>query len=92
MNWGKRARVVGRRGGLAKSKEKARSSRANGQLGGRPRQFPRCPRYGPTGSIRGVSDPRADTVARIDLIVILEARGIFKAPCIVVQDRLTFEG
>jgi hypothetical protein len=38
------------------------------------------------------SDTRADMIPRIDLIVILEARGILKAPCIVVQDRLTFKG
>ena len=33
-------------GGSSRSAAKQRSSRANGKLGGMPRKFPRCPRYG----------------------------------------------
>lgn len=40
------ASLMGRKGGASKSPAKRRASRANGKLGGRPRQFPRCPRYG----------------------------------------------
>ncbi len=42
----KAASMLGRLGGLVKSKAKKKASRLNGELGGRPRQFPRCPRYG----------------------------------------------
>ena len=40
------AAMLGRLGGLVKSKAKRKAAQANGELGGRPRKFPRCPRYG----------------------------------------------
>jgi hypothetical protein len=46
----KAAAELGRRGGQiggkAKTKAKAAAARQNGELGGRPRQFPKCRRYG----------------------------------------------
>jgi len=36
----------GRIGGKVKTKAKAAAARQNGELGGRPRQFPKCRRYG----------------------------------------------
>jgi len=43
---GKAAQAMGRVGGSAKSKAKAQAARRNGKSGGRPREFPPCPRYG----------------------------------------------
>jgi hypothetical protein len=40
------ARMLAQRGGRTKSKAKAAAARNNGKLGGRPREFPKCPRYG----------------------------------------------
>jgi hypothetical protein len=41
----KRARAMGKVGGLSTSTAKAEAVRENGKMGGRPRQFPPCPRY-----------------------------------------------
>jgi hypothetical protein len=40
------ASLLGKRGGLVTSKAKTKAARLNGELGGRPRKYPRCPRYG----------------------------------------------
>ena len=45
MNASQAARFLGRIGGSAKSKAKAKAVRENGKLGGRPRKYPACPRY-----------------------------------------------
>jgi len=36
------SRLGGQKGGKAKTKAKAAAARENGELGGRPRQFPKC--------------------------------------------------
>lgn len=41
----KEARRIGKLGGAVKSEAKALTSAANGKLGGRPREYPACPRY-----------------------------------------------
>jgi hypothetical protein len=38
--------MLGKIGGSVKSKAKTKAARLNGELGGRPRKFPRCQRYG----------------------------------------------
>jgi|HubBroStandDraft_4_1064222.scaffolds.fasta_scaffold415301_2 hypothetical protein len=38
-------RILAARAGSAKSKAKAAAARKNGELGGRPRKYPKCPRY-----------------------------------------------
>jgi len=40
------ARILTARAGSVRSKAKTQAARVNGKLGGRPRQFPRCKRYG----------------------------------------------
>ena len=42
----KDARAMGKLGGARRTEAKAAASRENGAHGGRPRQFPRCPKYG----------------------------------------------
>ncbi len=45
MDASQAAKFLGRLGGSVRSKAKTKSSRANGQLGGRPRKYSACPRY-----------------------------------------------
>jgi hypothetical protein len=45
MDATKAAQFLGRLGGSMKSKAKTKASRANGELGGRPRKYPACRRY-----------------------------------------------
>jgi len=39
------AAILGRKGGRSRSKAKVEASRENGELGGRPRKYPACPKY-----------------------------------------------
>ena len=38
--------ILTQRAGRTKSKAKAAAARENGKMGGRPRRYPKCPRYG----------------------------------------------